>query len=153
MQQRAQFVYGKEEEIQIPPIIKPISEMTLTELDAEIARITFLIAQLQSQLAGLTGGKLFEGIPSGFKFETNLNYGMENEEVKYLQIILKKEVGPPTFPEHILATGWFGWITEVAVKKFQEKYAQDILDPWGLTEGSGIVGEKTRAKLNAILAH
>lgn len=143
----------KEEGIQIPPIIKPISEMTITELNAEIARITSLIAQLQSQLTGLAGVKVFEGIPSGFKFETDLKYGMENDEVKYLQIILKKEVGPPTFPEHISATGWFGWITEVAVKKFQEKYAQDILAPWGLTEGSGIVRQNTRAKLNGLLGN
>jgi len=76
---------------------------------------------------------------------------MENIEVKYLQIILKKEVGPPIYPEKVPATGWFGPITKKAVIAFQENYADEILAPWGLTEGTGIVGKTTRAKLNKLL--
>jgi len=79
---------------------------------------------------------VFEGIPSGFTFKKNLSYGDRNEDVKYLQIILKKEIGPPTYPERIPATGWFGPLTKKAVIAFQEKYAKDILTPWKLTKGN-----------------
>ena len=93
----------------------------------------------------------YEGIPAGFSFERNLSYGDKNENVKYLQIILKEEIGPPTYPEHIPGTGWFGLITKSSVIAFQEKYASGILAPWGLTEGTGYVGKTTRDKLNEIL--
>ncbi|MGB9598309.1 MAG: peptidoglycan-binding domain-containing protein [Minisyncoccales bacterium] len=46
---------------------------------------------------------------------------------------------------------FFGKITQEAVIRFQEKYSQEILKPWRLTKGTGIVGPKTREKINSIL--
>lgn len=92
----------------------------------------------------------YKGIPAEFTFEKNLGYGMSNNDVKNLQIILKIETSE-TYPADVPATGWFGPITKASVIAFQEKYPDDILTPWGLTEGTGYVGSTTRAKLNSLL--
>ena len=136
------------------PIVKPIAEMTIAELQAEISRITALIAQLQAQLAELIG-VVIKGVPAEFSFETNLKYDQVSTDVKYLQIVLNSD------PETRLAetgvgspgreTNYFGPLTKAAVIKFQEKYASEVLAPWEFTKGTGFVGKTTRAKLNAIL--
>jgi len=95
--------------------------------------------------------RIYEGIPTGFTFKNNLSFGISSEEVKYLQIILKQEIGPPTYPEDVPATGFFGPVTESSVIKFQQKYSPDILTPWDLTAGTGFVGKTTREKLNSFL--
>ncbi|MCX6764211.1 MAG: peptidoglycan-binding protein [Candidatus Nealsonbacteria bacterium] len=82
------------------------------------------------------------------KITKNLSKGAKNEEVKYLQEFLSKY--PEIYPEG-LVTGYFGSLTEVAVKRFQEKNAEDILIPLGLTGGTGYVGEATRAKINDLI--
>jgi hypothetical protein len=83
--------------------------------------------------------------------DRNLKYGMAGNDVKCLQEVLKKE-GPEIYPEG-LVTGYFGPLTLQAVKRFQQKYWQEILAPWGLTKDqpTGFVGQTTRAKINQIL--
>lgn len=93
----------------------------------------------------------YTGIPEGFSFDSNLKYGMSGNDVKYLQIVLKAEVGAPTYPDTVGATGWFGPITKSSVIEFQEDYATAVLAPWGLTNGTGFVGQTTRDKLNELL--
>jgi len=126
--------------------------MTVTEIKAKITEIREAISQLEQLLSQVEEAeKVYEGIPSDFTFNKNLEYSQTSDEVEYLQIILKQEVGPPTYPDDVPATGWFGPITKNSVIEFQEKYASDILAPWKLTEGTGFVGKTTRVKINEIL--
>ena len=72
-----------------------------------------------------------------------------NFEVRCLQEFLKAQ-GPEIYPEG-LVTGNFLSLTQAAVIRFQEKYADEVLAPWGITKGTGFVGSTTRAKLNELL--
>lgn len=120
-------------------ITKPISEMTVTELKAEIVRIGALIAELQAELLKMIGG---EG-----QITMNLKLGDSNSEVELLQTWLSKDT--EVYPEGIVS-GWFGPLTKAAVIRFQEKYFDEVLAPWNFTAGTGYVGSTTRAQLNAL---
>lgn len=78
-------------------------------------------------------------------FNTNLVYGMNGIEVEWLQKILVHQ----GLLKPIFITGKFRNNTLQAVIKFQEKYADKILKPLGLTKGTGRVLESTRKELNA----
>lgn len=89
-------------------------------------------------------------------FISDLKLGMTNNEVLLLQKALNTD--PDTFvaSEGVGAQGYetnyFGVKTESAVKRFQEKYKDEILSPLNLTFGTGIVGTKTRAVLNRLFS-
>ena len=134
----------------------PVSEMTIAELSAEITRISALIAQLQAQLAGLEeGAPAVEGCTIT-SFDSNLKKGDTGDDVKCLQIILNSDSDTIVAESGVGSSGnettYFGSLTEAAVIKFQEKYTEEILTPWDLTEGNGFVGSTTRTQLNTILA-
>jgi ABC-type transport system substrate-binding protein len=82
-----------------------------------------------------------------FTFKSTLSVGSQNEEVTELQKCLAKD--SEVYPEGKIS-GYFGSQTKTAVIKFQEKYRKDILDPIGLTSGTGDVKAMTRDKLNEI---
>ena len=128
-------------------------EKTEEEKEAELikellAQIEFLekeIARVRSEIAAILTKK-----GTCTFFENNLYYGMRNNsEVRCLQEFLKAQ-GPEIYPEG-LVTGNFLSLTQAAVIRFQEKYADEVLAPWEFTKGTGFVGKTTRAKLNAIL--
>ncbi len=108
--------------------------------------------------------EIFEGL--GFKQEENLGYRKKTvvqetsplfqsdlqqesrgEEVRELQNCLAQF--SDIYPSGKV-TGYFGPETKAAVIKFQEKYAEDILAPWGFSRGTGLVSRTTRKKLNEI---
>jgi ABC-type transport system substrate-binding protein len=82
-----------------------------------------------------------------FKFKSDLKVGSQGTEVEELQKCLAKD--PEVYPEGEI-TGFFGNSTKKAVILFQEKYADEILKPGGLTAGTGLVGKSTRTKLNEL---
>jgi len=82
-----------------------------------------------------------------FQFKSDLKVGSQGREVEELQKCLAKD--PEVYPEGEI-TDYFGNKTKAAVIRFQEKYAKEILEPWGFKEGTGLVSKTTRAKLNEI---
>jgi len=82
-----------------------------------------------------------------FVFKKDLELGSRGKEVRELQKCLMKF--EDVWPEGEV-TGYFGKETEKAVKAFQEKFKKDILEPFGLSKGTGKVKEKTREKLNEV---
>jgi len=119
---------------------KPISEMTVTELKAEIVKIAALIAELQIELLNMISSE-------GGQLTSNLKLGDSNSEVELLQTWLSQD--SEVYPEGIVS-GWFGPLTKAAVIKFQEKYFDEVLAPWNFTAGTGYVGSTTRAQLNTL---
>lgn len=97
----------------------------------------------------LPSGPFMESSPgAGYSFGTSLRVGMKNQDVTRLQAFLGQN--PLLYPEG-LVTGYFGTLTRQAVIRFQEKYASEILQPLGLSGGTGFVGSATLKKLNELV--
>jgi len=80
----------------------------------------------------------------------DLYFGMTgSEEVRNLQRFLKKQE-KEIYPEGYV-TGNFYNLTKEAVIRFQEKHAKYILEPLGLTSGTGYVGNATRRYINDLI--
>ncbi len=117
------------------------------ELKETISELKAQIEGLRSQLACLSMTQ--EGI-LWRPFEADLSFGQQDEEeVKALQIFLKAQ-GEEIYPAG-LVTGNFLALTQQAVKHFQEKYAEEILQPVGLAQGTGFFGPRTQKKVNELL--
>ena len=76
-----------------------------------------------------------------------IRYGEDNDpqEVEKLQTFLNEYE-----EENIPVTGFYGEITLEAVKRFQAKYADEILAPWGIDEPTGYVYKTTQRLINDI---
>jgi len=122
-------------------------EKLIQELQAEIDYLQQTVVYLRSQIAIVLANQ--QGIRLN-SFDRDLAYGLsQNEEVKALQLFLAIQE-PEAYPEG-LVTGHFYQLTRQAIIRFQEKYAAEVLQPAGLSKGTGYVGPLTRAKLNALL--
>jgi len=127
--------------------------MTEEQLRAEIARLIALISALQAQMAQA------QGVPSpaceGVTFSRSLSLGATGNDVKCLQTILNRSADTQVAAFGVGSSGnetnYFGNLTRLAVIKFQNKYASEVLTPIGLTTGTGYVGSQTIAKINQLL--
>lgn len=87
-----------------------------------------------------------------YNFSRDLELGMVGEDVKQLQQFLNQlgftlaETGPGSPGSE---TSYFGPLTKAAVIAFQENFASEILEPLGLTTGTGYFGPSTREFINS----
>jgi hypothetical protein len=117
----------------------PSTATAPTDVQSTIQALIQQIAGLKAQLAQMQSS----GTTWCHTFNFNMMFGdtdasvaaanptASNSEVTDLNIVLAKE-----------------GVSDVVA--FQQKYASDILTPVGLTKGTGYVGARTRAKLNAL---
>ncbi len=123
--------------VAVVPPPPPSTTPTQAEIIANLqAQINALIAQINALTVGNSGH-----IPPGILTKA-LNIGSKGNEVIVLQNFLKAQ---GDFTDGI--TGFFGQLTLAAVKHFQVRMG--ISGP-GLP-GYGVVGPKTRAKINSMM--
>jgi hypothetical protein len=127
----------------------PVKAQSIADLQAQIQA---LLAQIQA----LQGGSSSGGACVSFTFTTNFRQGQSGAEVmqiqKFLNTMADTRVAASGAGSPGNETSFFGPATAAAVRKFQEKYAADILTPVGLSAGTGYWGPSTRAKANALAA-
>ncbi len=118
---------------------------TIDEMLAQIQQLLALITQLQAQVNTMTGRTTGETSSGSFchEFTYNLNVGDSGAEVIALKTALKLQ----GFNSNDSTS--YDEATAAAVTGFQQKYASEILAPYGLLYGTGKTGPSTRAKLNA----
>ena len=77
----------------------------------------------------------------------NIRPGANNdkEQVKLLEKFLNEFEG-----EKLVVGGVYDGLDQAAVKRFQEKYAEEILRPFGLSRPNGLVLEGTRRQINKL---
>lgn len=122
-------------------------------VDSPVIPLYFGFNQLQNtyqpnleQAKKIVQDKLNSQATSGM-FTQNLTFGSKGKEVEMLQQCFAKDKN--IYPDGTI-NGVFGQKTKEAVIKFQEKYANEVLAPSGITKGTGDVKAKTREKLNAV---
>ena len=85
-------------------------------------------------------------------FSRTLTIGSTGEDVRELQKVLNTNVLTQVSVSGIGSPGYestyFGPLTAAAVSKYQELHATEILFPIGLTVGTGVFGERTRAHMS-----
>lgn len=118
----------------------PADDTVISSLQQKIIELLALVQSLQNQILAIQGENV------SFSFFRDLKQGDRSEDVKKMQEVLIKEGALATG----LNTGYFGVLTKQAVIKFQEKYSIEILQPNGLSKGTGFVGSSTRSKLNSL---
>jgi len=120
------------------------STISADELQTIIQTLKDQITALQAQVIELQSE--LETVKTELKFTRALSQGLQGDEVKQLQEFLKTI--PGVYPEG-LTTGYFGPLTEAAVKAFQKKY-NIVTTGTASSTGFGSTGPKTRAKINEV---
>lgn len=89
-------------------------------------------------------------------FTRSLRLGVSGEDVRALQVLLNSDTETRIAESGAGSPGsetdYFGPATRRAVIKFQEKYRSEVLDPAGISTGTGFFGESSRAKASSLLS-
>jgi uncharacterized protein YegJ (DUF2314 family) len=112
---------------------------------------------LKSGTTSVENLQQYTNLPFTNPFTKYLQYRQTNTDIKRLQIFLNSnpdtKVADSGAGSPGKETNFFGLLTKKAVIKFQEKYAKDILAPWGFVKGTGYVGKTTLAKINELMGN
>lgn len=114
--------------------LKPVSTTALVELTKGEPQVLGAVAPLPDACAEY----ITDYIRPGAKNKVS--------QVKRLQYFLRDYEGE----SEITPDGLYGPTTIAAVNRFQERYAEDVLEPWGLYKPSGYLYYTTRKKINDI---
>ncbi|MGC9031588.1 MAG: peptidoglycan-binding protein [Minisyncoccia bacterium] len=120
------------------------NEALLEELLQRVKDLQNQILQIQIKISEILRQKI-----SCANFSGPILPGEKSQRVKCLQEFLKLQ-GKDIYPEGIIS-GYYGNLTKAAVKRFQERYKEDILLPRNLLFGTGIADNLTIQKINFIL--
>lgn len=138
------------------PIDLPAQAGDAQEIQNLVTEIQKAVAKLKHPTLGNLAGYVYpyERIRDNFTFQQDLEYGSTGEDALFLQIFLNQsgfKVAGSGFGSLGQETTFFGLLTLDAVKRFQQKYASDILVSTGLTDETGYFGARSRAKVNQLL--
>ena len=131
-----------------------VGAATVSDIELRIASLLSQLQILQGELQNLKSGEAalsatyVSSSSSITPFTTTLGKGSEGSDVTKLQQYLAKD--PALYPEGTIS-GYFGSLTEAAVKRFQQKH-NIVSSGTPTTTGYGVLGPKTRTALNALLA-
>ncbi|MCK5044909.1 peptidoglycan-binding protein [Candidatus Parcubacteria bacterium] len=120
------------------------SEELIQTMNQQIAELMKQIQELTVQLDSLKKAKgevkkAVKEVEATIRITSQLRIGMNNEDITLLQEVLATD--PEVYPEGLI-TGYFGPLTERAVKRFQKRMG---------VEQVGVVGPKTLSKINELL--
>lgn len=115
-----------------------------------VAPVVSVVTTPSTPTTSIQASSGFVAPTDGFTFKINMRQGSRIPDVKRLQEFLKS-MGPDIYPAGTPVTGYFGPATHRAVIRFQEKYPNEVLVPIAKTQGTGIVAQYTRNKLNSLL--
>ncbi len=116
----------------------PALQKLIAELQAKIQNLQEQVQTLKTELE--KSRKDVEAVRAELKFTRTLSRGVSGDEVRELQKFLKQF--PDIYPEGLI-TGYFGPLTEKAVKKLQARQGLETI---------GVVGPQTQARINELLA-
>lgn len=117
------------------------STVAATSLEVQIAELLKQVEALKAKIQTLEGTNTsLSNELTKLKLESQLRVGAEGDDVRTLQKLLASDTS--IYPEGLI-TGFFGSLTENAVKRFQAKVK---------LEQVGAVGPETLARINEILS-
>jgi len=137
--------------LQVMNCITPVTSNQL-QVSNQIQNIQQEISRLQSLLGMANSGSMLGNKYSCAVIVKNLYFGIANDPQVYCLQEFLTDQGAVIYPEARI-TGNFYQMTKAAVIRFQEKHQSDILTPFGLTQGNGFVGLKTRQAINQLIGN
>lgn len=135
------------------------SAQSVEELQATLAALTAQLAALDGQAGAAAPVTVVSGSSNSacpYTWARNLTIGSTGDDVRQLQRFLNGDPQTRVATSGVGSPGnessYYGPATARAVSKFQEKYATQVLAPFGLSKGTGGFYTSTRKQANSMCA-